>query len=145
MLRRPPGSTRTDTLFPYTTRFRSIGVSARLRPPDPAAQLIELCEAEAVGAVDNQCVRARDIEAGFDDRRRHQHVIFAVVKGAHPLLDLARRHLAVRDDIFDLGHPRAQEFLDVGQVLDAWCDEEALPAAIKIGSASSRERGCQYV
>src|SRR3546814_6092592 len=24
MLRRPPRSTRTDTLFPYTTRFRSI-------------------------------------------------------------------------------------------------------------------------
>src|SRR3546814_14230515 len=25
MVRRPPGSTRTDTLFPYTTLFRSIG------------------------------------------------------------------------------------------------------------------------
>src|SRR3546814_18809116 len=25
MLRRPPGSSRTDTLFPYTTLFRSIG------------------------------------------------------------------------------------------------------------------------
>src|SRR3546814_7252017 len=24
MIRRPPGSTRTDTLFPYTTRFRSV-------------------------------------------------------------------------------------------------------------------------
>src|SRR3546814_10984503 len=24
MLRRPPRSTRTDTLFPYTTRFRSL-------------------------------------------------------------------------------------------------------------------------
>src|SRR3546814_14601680 len=26
MIRRPPGSTRTDTLFPYTTLFRSIDV-----------------------------------------------------------------------------------------------------------------------
>src|SRR3546814_6246125 len=25
MLRRPPRATRTDTLFPYTTRFRSVG------------------------------------------------------------------------------------------------------------------------
>src|SRR3546814_14739130 len=25
MIRRPPGSTRTDTLFPYTTLFRSLG------------------------------------------------------------------------------------------------------------------------
>src|SRR3546814_12036866 len=27
MIRRPPRSTRTDTLFPYTTRFRSGGVA----------------------------------------------------------------------------------------------------------------------
>src|SRR3546814_19993694 len=26
MIRRPPRSTRTDTLFPYTTLFRSIGM-----------------------------------------------------------------------------------------------------------------------
>src|SRR3546814_15536718 len=32
MLRRPPGSTRTDTLFPYTTLFRSAkGRAPRLR------------------------------------------------------------------------------------------------------------------
>src|SRR3546814_5232091 len=29
MLRRPPRSTRTDTLFPYTTLFRSVAVAAR--------------------------------------------------------------------------------------------------------------------
>src|SRR3546814_2049512 len=35
MVRRPPRSTRTDTLFPYTTLFRSLGVRARLeRRPD---------------------------------------------------------------------------------------------------------------
>src|SRR3546814_3946885 len=30
MIRRPPRSTRTDTLFPYTTLFRSRGVGGRL-------------------------------------------------------------------------------------------------------------------
>src|SRR3546814_871871 len=29
MIRRPPRSTRTDTLFPYTTLFRSSGASQR--------------------------------------------------------------------------------------------------------------------
>src|SRR3546814_332780 len=29
MIRRPPRSTRTDTLFPYTTLFRSFGARAR--------------------------------------------------------------------------------------------------------------------
>src|SRR3546814_1238535 len=32
MIRRPPGSTRTDTLFPYTTLFRSGARGQRLRP-----------------------------------------------------------------------------------------------------------------
>src|SRR3546814_3566524 len=35
MIRRPPRSTRTDTLFPYTTLFRSrkfqVGIAVRLR------------------------------------------------------------------------------------------------------------------
>src|SRR3546814_13575419 len=40
MIRRPPRSTRTDTLFPYTTLFRSGSVGFarfRRRPPAPAA------------------------------------------------------------------------------------------------------------
>src|SRR3546814_17110309 len=31
MIRRPPRSTRTDTLFPYTTLFRSVQRSRKLR------------------------------------------------------------------------------------------------------------------
>src|SRR3546814_3936555 len=32
MIRRPPRATRTDTLFPYTTLFRSVRVRARVEP-----------------------------------------------------------------------------------------------------------------
>src|SRR3546814_8957077 len=39
MIRRPPRSTRTDTLFPYTTLFRSERVD---RIDDAAAQLVEI-------------------------------------------------------------------------------------------------------
>src|SRR6056297_3757203 len=38
MMRRPPRSTRTDTLFPYTTLFRS--VHARTRGSGPALVLL---------------------------------------------------------------------------------------------------------
>src|SRR3546814_14490319 len=38
MLRRPPRSTRTDTLFPYTTLFRSSGARSR----DQAALVFNL-------------------------------------------------------------------------------------------------------
>src|SRR3546814_17785129 len=37
MRRRPPRSTRTDTLFPYTTLFRSKGVSLII--PEPAREI----------------------------------------------------------------------------------------------------------
>src|SRR3546814_17419965 len=37
MIRRPPRSTRTDTLFPYTTLFRSSARAARLLQRDLAA------------------------------------------------------------------------------------------------------------
>src|SRR3546814_7530542 len=36
MIRRPPRSTRTDTLFPYTTLFRSGPPEPRRRQGDPA-------------------------------------------------------------------------------------------------------------
>src|SRR3546814_2711633 len=38
MIRRPPRSTRTDTLFPYTTLFRSPGAPGRLRARDRAGR-----------------------------------------------------------------------------------------------------------
>src|SRR3546814_9418400 len=34
MIRRPPRSTRTDTLFPYTTLFRSLRADSRPQPSD---------------------------------------------------------------------------------------------------------------
>src|SRR3546814_15940085 len=37
MIRRPPRSTRTDTLFPYTTLFRSVHLPNRLYPHDGEA------------------------------------------------------------------------------------------------------------
>src|SRR3546814_14267166 len=37
MIRRPPRSTRTDTLFPYTTLFRSLTYSFQERTPVDAA------------------------------------------------------------------------------------------------------------
>src|SRR3546814_16355502 len=40
MLRRPPRSTRTDTLFPYTTLFRSIGAMG-VQVPDVGPRAVE--------------------------------------------------------------------------------------------------------
>src|SRR3546814_10360715 len=37
MIRRPPRSTRTDTLFPYTTLFRSTTLAKQQKDPAPQA------------------------------------------------------------------------------------------------------------
>ena len=66
-------------------------IGARLGAADAAAQLIELREAEHVGAPDDERVGGRNVEAGFDDRRRQQNVEFAVVEGRHFVFEFARR------------------------------------------------------
>src|SRR3546814_12188392 len=40
MIRRPPRSTRTDTLFPYTTLFRSPARARHARQPDEVARIL---------------------------------------------------------------------------------------------------------
>src|SRR3546814_21072976 len=59
MLRRPPRSTRTDTLFPYTTLFRS------LRQPQLAAAAAEHAHHPAL-------LQAL-VLAGADRGQQHQH------------------------------------------------------------------------
>src|SRR3546814_3584440 len=50
MIRRPPSSTRTDTLFPYTTLFRSLGPYC---VGGPYGQLLD-AESEHLGDADVQ-------------------------------------------------------------------------------------------
>ena len=65
------------------------------RPAHPPADLVELGQAELVGAVDDQGVGPGDVEAGLDDAGRDQHVGLAPDEGQHDLLELALAHLAV--------------------------------------------------
>src|SRR3546814_8316373 len=52
MIRRPPGSTRTDTLFPYTTLFRSAchGDAGAAPAAGPAVYPAARCGAAETGA-----------------------------------------------------------------------------------------------
>src|SRR3546814_1310876 len=63
MIRRPPRSTRTDTLFPYTTLFRSgVSLGGEVRG-FPAAGCIVLVAALPAAAVDEQDQRCRAFRA----------------------------------------------------------------------------------
>src|SRR3546814_13525713 len=91
MIRRPPRSTRTDTLFPYTTLFRSVDKrpdSHALRPGaldrNSQAEFIGFLAAE-IGDADRRCVlgQAHRGDPAYDQRadchracagERHGHV-----------------------------------------------------------------------
>src|SRR3546814_7318651 len=59
MIRRPPRSTRTDTLFPYTTLFRSPVHAARARDRHRRA-------------ADATTAQGRGVRHGTDERRHRQ-------------------------------------------------------------------------
>src|SRR3546814_1682766 len=63
MIRRPPRSTRTDTLFPYTTLFRSTP-----HIPDPCASCMSVSLPEACASCFTlaACGLERDPESGAD-------------------------------------------------------------------------------
>src|SRR3546814_2938237 len=112
MIRRPPRSTRTDTLFPYTTLFRSlngfqpllrvrrdgvfarrqqIGISLVVRTPDASAQLMQLGQAQAIGAMDHDGVRRGYVDAGFDNGGAQQDVVTLLIKALHDFFQLDRK------------------------------------------------------
>src|SRR3546814_8081837 len=79
MIRRPPRSTRTDTLFPYTTLFRSGAAAGRRRGGAAAglcrsvgarsARTVRLPPPGALHGADAQGARARHGIAAADARR----------------------------------------------------------------------------
>src|SRR3546814_15757084 len=73
MIRRPPRSTRTDTLFPYTTLFRSGTAPATDRNAQPAGNL---------SRPDAGRTGFRDAGSGGADAAAGNSVVTAVAAGA---------------------------------------------------------------
>jgi hypothetical protein len=100
-----------------------------VRTADAAAQLVQLRQAELVGAVDDDGVGVGDVDARLDDGRAHQHVEALLVEVEHHLLQLALGHLAVGDADARLGHQLLQFALHALDALDLVVQEVDLAAA----------------
>src|SRR3546814_13891397 len=104
MIRRPPRSTRTDTLFPYTTLFRS-----SLRSPSEGRDHVEEPAKPALLARLLERALAAVFDAGIGHAGRGDAVLLIDVGQADdagqpdPLLSLAEQHLlfpsATRDAV----------------------------------------------
>src|SRR3546814_13262331 len=128
MIRRPPRSTRTDTLFPYTTLFRSFLHQCT----DPAA-----LDAKAMLPGGIVCY------VGYDCTARSLHVgnLLSIMmlrwlqKAGHKPIML------MGGGTTKVGDPSGKD--ESRKLLTA--DAIAGNMASKIGRASCRERVCQYV
>src|SRR3546814_17467420 len=102
MIRRPPRSTRTDTLFPYTTLFRSGSApgmkSVRVRPSCPAiallrAYLVLAFQCRAQGVPGQR--RAFDPYRELADTRQHLQLLdpFVLVLALGQMREIGRAHV----------------------------------------------------
>src|SRR3546814_18510713 len=130
MMRRPPRSTRTDTLFPYTTLFRSVTFS----PLDPLCLnwACRVTHDTAYTIVHHACDRQQLPSCrtpGIDPAEQRSHV--AETQRAHPL-----------------GNARSRDFVGSCTVqhhllLPRQCSDPVLNSLDEIGVAPRRESMCQ--
>ena len=82
--------------------------------------------------MDDHGVGGRDIKPAFHDGGGQQHIILAVIKGVHDVIEFPRRHLPVRHHGFYFRHIFFEEGIRVGEVRDARAHIKALAAAIAL-------------
>src|SRR3546814_1347854 len=100
MIRRPPRSTRTDTLFPYTTLFRSQPKSRLVTMPTPGVRtprpVMQPCCASmttatpcgwrlsqmqrATSAVSRSCTRSEEHTSELQSLMRNSYAVFCLKK-----------------------------------------------------------------
>src|SRR3546814_1727594 len=91
MIRRPPRSTRTDTLFPYTTLFRSVSSTAKIRAPRlvgggcPISQETKISRVKTkVAAPPTMCsIRSEEHTSELQSLMRISYAVFCLKKKKH--------------------------------------------------------------
>src|SRR3546814_13347614 len=138
MIRRPPRYTRTDTLFPYTTLFRShLGLmQAVVRGMALAitkvmkvsgAETTSVCASVFIGQTE-----APLTVRPYISKMTESELMTMMIGG---MAHIAGGVLAAYVGMLGGGDP----------VQPAFYAKHLLAASIQIGRASCRERGCQYV
>ena len=115
-------------------RNQQVRVGRAIRSADTAAQLIQLRQAVAVGAIDDDRVGVRNIETVFDDRRGQQHVELARDEVEHGALERVLVHLAVAHHDARFGNQPPHQVADRKDRFDTIVDEEDLAAAFELAA-----------
>src|SRR3546814_1591948 len=95
MIRRPPISTRTDTLFPYTTLFRSRRAGTR-RPPDSSSrgQGEARCERAFAGSGRRPRARVGDL---YGRSEEHTSELQSLMRISYAVFCLKKKKCTAKD------------------------------------------------
>ncbi len=88
-------------------RMEEVCVGPLTRAPDPASQLVQLPESEEIGALDDERVHRRHVDARLDDRGAHEYVVLAFPEVDDDLFEAAFVELTVGDGDTRLGYELA--------------------------------------
>ena len=118
-------------------------------PAHPAAELVQVAQAEGVGLVDEDGVGVGDVDAALDDGGRHQHVVRTLDEVGHDPLELLPVHLAMADahpgvrheavdhagHVPDVGHPVVHEvrLTATGQLVSNGIPDQRLVEGADLG------------
>ena len=108
-------------------------VRAHMAPSNPSSKLVQLRHAQLVRAVHDHRVDARDVDAGLDDGRAHQHMNLPLDEVDQGPLQLPRVHLSVAHGDGRFWHQLAQSRGHGLDARDPIVDEEDLAAAPELG------------
>src|SRR3546814_10510787 len=109
MIRRPPRSTRTDTLFPYTTLFRSPGgdrVRRRHRTVGAAHPPVRGARIHPAGAIGHRCGAGRQlgcralaaVRRGADDRsEEHTSELQSLMRISYAVFCLNKKKTLIQE------------------------------------------------
>ena len=123
------------------TRVEEVRVGAFAASSDAPAQLVELGEAEGVGAVNDERIRVGDIQAGFDDGRAHEDIELVVPEVLDDGLELVLVHLAVGGAHAGLGDQLGDVGGDRGDRVDTVVHVEHLPIAQQLAPDCGADLG----
>ena len=98
----------------------------------PAPQLVEIAQAEPVGAINDDGVGVGNIEAAFNDRRGEQDISLAIDEPGHHLLQVIAVHLAMADDDSRVGEQRLELLGHRLDGHDAVVQEKDLAAPVQL-------------
>src|SRR3546814_15538771 len=137
MIRRPPRSTRTDTLFPYTTLFRSLTADEDWTNPTALPRLRRAAHSPIYHAMT------------ANDMKWHGTTIVSVRKGGKVVI-AGDGQVSMGQTVMKPNARKVRQLGDgkviagfAGATADAFTLLERLETK-QIGRASGRERVCQY-